>query len=242
MAGGVPRSGVAAVVAVVVCVGVVGCSRSGGSASSASAGRAMSAEAIEADLRAQAAAAGITVPDDLRPSPEQLEAMADEKVERFELERQVQAFQECLRAAGFEVVDHGWDEKRNQPDFGTIKTSDGPTAFGATPFSDPAYLRCYGEHFALVNTAWARQNLPSIEKVREEMRGMLQCAAEAGVERPTYGELSPIVVEALMQVEMGQRGSLDDETAEALVACHKRYEIVIANREEADRLFAERLR
>lgn len=231
---------VAAVVAL-----ATGCSGSGASAGdSGEGGRARSAEAIEADLRAQAAAAGITVPDDLRPSAGQLDAMADEKVERFELERQVQAFFACLRDAGFEINDHGWDEQRNGPDFNVGRTSDGPTPLGSSPYFDPAYVRCYGEHYALVSTAWDRQNLPSMGELRELVRATLECAAEAGIEASSLDELMPTMLEALNEVKMGQSSPLDDTTAKALVACHERYssKIATANRAELEQLSSERLR
>lgn len=228
-----------------VVVLAAGCSGSGASAGdSGEGGRARSAEAIEADLRAQAAAAGITVPDDLRPSAGQLDAMADEKVERFELERQVQAFFACLRDAGFEVKDHGWDEQQNGPDFGVVRISDGPTPFDSNPYFDPAYVRCYGEHYALVSTAWDRQNLPSMDELRERVRAMLECAADAGVEASSLDELTPTMLEALNEVKMGQSSLLDDTTAKALVACHERYssKINTANKAEAAQLSSERLR
>jgi hypothetical protein len=234
---------VAAVVAL-----AAGCSGSGASAGdSGEGGRARSAEAIEADLRAQAAAAGITVPDDLRPSAEQAEAMADERVERFELERQLQAFLACLREAGFEAADHGWDEQRNRPEFGVSRTrlpGEGPSAFSESPFKDPAYLRCYGEHYALVSTAWDRQNLPSMDELRELVRATLECAAEAGVEASSLDELMPTMLEALNEVKMGQPSPLDDTTAKALVACHERYssKIATANQAEVEQLSSERLR
>lgn len=196
---------------------------------------------LEGELRAQAAAAGVQIPEDLRPSEQQLAALADGEVSRAELERQTTAFLDCLAAAGFDVSELGWDEAENTVDYAVGTGRSGEEQFRTSPFLSPKYVRCYGEHTALTQTMWQWQQMPSASELRAAARKLLECAADAGHELSTVGELQAVIVSEA-EAAAAESGADEAPRRTPLFECLERFPIRTKNAAEMEQLASEVLR
>lgn len=232
----VPRPLARSAIVVALLVSATACG-GGGGASSEESGASL-ADSLMSELRDKASAAGVTIPDDIAPSDDQLATLDDGTVSRAELERQAQTHLSCLETAGFEVSPVQWDDENDVVDFSVGTGSVDEPGFEVSPFLSPTFLRCYATHYALTSTQWSYQSMPDPETLRTEARALLECVAEAGHDLHTLDEL--LVV--LEQHQTDASEGADVPTKEAVDACMAQHPLRTRTPQELQDLGRERLR
>ena len=216
---------------------LVACTACGGGSSAEDAGASL-ADSLLSELRDKANAAGVTIPDDIAPSDDQLATLDDGTVSRAELERQAATHLSCLEAAGFEVSPIQWDDENEVVDFSVGTGSIDEPGFEVSPFLSPTFLRCYATHYALTSTQWSYQSMPDPETLRAEAAALLDCVAAAGHDLHTLDEL--LVVLEQHQADAAAGG--EAATEEAVDACMARHPLRTRTPQELEDLGRERLR